>query len=483
VRVDARPRTPAGLEEWLASPACVRAAAALRSGEPWLLLLIDDDPHAAVDRAAALAVEAGVRSVALWPAGAPAAAGRSGLLPHLAARGEVPILALARPEGGSAPAPDHAAELMELPGPVVLCAQPGAVRPDPRRRVLQLRAEPLPARARSGLWRRVLPELAGEADRLGAAYRLEPEAAAAIAADARAVAAMEGRPPAAADVLASIRARTRTAASAAVVLRRPTACWSDLVLPADRTTQLREAVQRLHQQARVLDDWGFLRGRPGARGVRLLLAGPPGTGKTLAAEVLAHTLGLDLLVVDLARLVSKWIGETEKHLAEVFDVAERTQAVLLFDEADALFGRRTEISDAHDRYANLETAYLLYRLERFEGLTVLSTNLQRNLDPAFLRRLEFVVELDEPDLEVRLELWRRHLPPEAPLAPGVDLRQLAARYPLTGALIRNAATAAAFLAAGAGTPITRELLVHALRREYQKSGRAFPGPPPGPNPS
>ena len=204
----------------------------------------------------------------------------------------------------------------------------------------------------------------------------------------------------------------------------------------------------------MLDDWGFLRDRPGARGVRMLFAGPPGTGKTLSAEVLAHDLSVDLLFVDISRVVSKWIGETEKNLASIFDAAERAQAVLFFDEADALFGKRTEVSDAHDRYANLETAYLLSRLERFEGLAILATNLRQNIDPAFMRRLEFVIDFEEPDRDERLTLWQVHVPRGAPLARDVDLRELAALYPVVGAFIRNAAVAAGFLAAGNGGQIT-----------------------------
>jgi SpoVK/Ycf46/Vps4 family AAA+-type ATPase len=261
-----------------------------------------------------------------------------------------------------------------------------------------------------------------------------------------------------------------------VKLVRPTATWSDLVLPHETERRLREAAERLRHQARVLDEWGFLAGRPGARGVRMLLSGAPGTGKTLSAEVLAHELGVDLLVVDIARIVSKWIGETEKNLAEVFDAAERSQAVLFFDEADALFGRRTEVADAHDRYANLETAYLLTRLERFEGLAVLSTNLSQNVDPAFLRRLEFVIELEEPARAEREALWRCHLPDRAPLADDVDVGELAARHQLVGGLIRNAAVAAGFLAAADGGVITRTHLDRSLRREYEKSGRPFPTP-------
>ncbi|MBA4182215.1 MAG: hypothetical protein C0506_16650 [Anaerolinea sp.] len=211
----------------------------------------------------------------------------------------------------------------------------------------------------------------------------------------------------------------------------------------------------------------------------MLFAGPPGTGKTLAAEVMANALDVDLLVVDISRVVSKWIGETEKNLASVFDAAERAQSVLFFDEADALFGRRTEVSDAHDRYANLETAYLLSRLERFEGLAIMATNLRQNIDPAFLRRLEFVVNFDEPDREARYQIWRRHIPGDGVLDSEVNLYELAALYPVVGGLIRNSAVAAAFLAAADGGRIMRGHLVRAVRREYEKAGKAFPGVPPG----
>jgi SpoVK/Ycf46/Vps4 family AAA+-type ATPase len=210
----------------------------------------------------------------------------------------------------------------------------------------------------------------------------------------------------------------------------------------------------------------------------MLFAGPPGTGKTLAAEVLAHALSVDLMVVDISRVVSKWIGETEKNLAEVFDAAERTQAVLVFDEADALFGKRTEVSDAHDRYANLETAYLLQRLERLEGMAILATNLRQNVDAAFLRRIEFVVDFDVPALAERRRLWHCHLPPGAPLDPDVDLDELASLYPIVGGVVRNAAVAAGFLAATQAQPISRAHLIHAIRREYEKHGRPFPGHPP-----
>jgi SpoVK/Ycf46/Vps4 family AAA+-type ATPase len=252
-----------------------------------------------------------------------------------------------------------------------------------------------------------------------------------------------------------------------------------LVLPPDLIAQLHEAVDRLVLQFRVLDDWGFLRNRSGSRGVRLLFAGPPGTGKTLSAEVLANALDCHLLVVDVSRVVSKWVGETEKNLAAVFDAAESTQAVLLFDEADALFAKRTEVSDAHDRYANLETAYLLQRLERFEGLAILATNLRQNIDAAFVRRLEFVLPFSEPDREQRVALWKRHVPADAPADRNLNYRELAALYPVVGGVIRNAAVAAAFRAAADGGVLRREHFIHAIRREYEKAGKAFPGLPAG----
>ena len=205
----------------------------------------------------------------------------------------------------------------------------------------------------------------------------------------------------------------------------------------------------------------------------MLFAGPPGTGKTLSAEVLANALEVDLLQVDLSRVVSKWIGETEKNLAEVFDTAEGSKSVLLFDEADALFGKRTEVSDAHDRYANLETAYLLSRLEHYEGMAILSTNLRHNIDAAFSRRLEYIVEFEEPGRDQRLALWHCHLPKGVPLADDVQLEELAAHFNIVGGLIRNAAVSAAFLAAAEGTPIQRKHFICAIRREYEKAGKAW----------
>jgi SpoVK/Ycf46/Vps4 family AAA+-type ATPase len=233
----------------------------------------------------------------------------------------------------------------------------------------------------------------------------------------------------------------------------------------------------LDHQRLVLETWDLRHRAHAQHGARLLLTGPPGTGKSLAARAVATAARTDLLVVDVSRIVSKWLGETEKNLAAAFEAAERTQAVLMLDEADALFGTRTEISDAHDRYANLETAYLLARLDRFEGLAILTTNLRANIDPAFLRRVDYVVEFPLPDAVHRGRLWQRHLPTEV-LAEDVDIDALAGLYPVPGAWIRNVSVAAAFAAAADGGVVTQGQLLTAMRREYQKASLPFPGVPP-----
>ncbi len=222
----------------------------------------------------------------------------------------------------------------------------------------------------------------------------------------------------------------------------------------------------------VYGEWGVGAGRP--NGISALFAGPPGTGKTAAAEVVAGAIGLDLAVVDLATVVSKYIGETEENLDRVFDAAGAGNIVLLFDEADALFGKRTEVSDSHDRYANLEISYLLQRIERFDGLVVLTTNYFGNIDQAFLRRITVSVEFQLPTVEERRLIWQRYLGDGLPLAKGkaaVDVDRLAERFEIAGAAIRNATIGAAFLAADAGTAVTMDMVQHSLRREMRKMGR------------
>ena len=362
--------------------------------------------------------------------------------------------------------------------PILLSCAAERLLPDFGLPILTLRADPLPAVARRQMWGSVLPQLAPHAGMLAARYPVDPDEALGIASDLALRQQLENRALDFDDIGSSLRARTAWRTRPGVRRIIPQASWPDLLLPERSSTQLQQAVQRTHQQLTVLDDWGFEQGRHDRRGLRLLFYGPPGTGKTLAAEAMAKALGIDLLAVDISSLVSKWIGETEKNLAAVFDVAESSRALLLFDEADALFGRRTDANDAHDRYANLETAFLLQRLERYEGVAVLATNLRSNLDTAFTRRFEYIVEFPEPDAATRLRLWILHVPAAAPLAKDIDFQQLADWYAISGAQIRNAALGAAFLAAAEGDQLRQRHFLLAIAREYEKAGKAHPGQPP-----
>lgn len=250
---------------------------------------------------------------------------------------------------------------------------------------------------------------------------------------------------------------------------QPRRGWDDLVLPADQRNQLRELTARYRSRDRVFDEWSF-DAIPSA-GIVAVFAGPSGTGKTLAAEVVAGALGLDMYKIDLSAVVSKYIGETEKNLERIFRAASAGNVVLFFDEADALFGKRSEVGDAHDRYANIEVSYLLQRLETYDGLVILATNLQRNMDQAFLRRIHVAATFPLPDEEARRQIWRLSLSREAPLADDIDIDFLARQFDIPGGAIRNAAMTGAFLAADGGVPIAMEHLIRGLFREFQKLGR------------
>ncbi len=214
-------------------------------------------------------------------------------------------------------------------------------------------------------------------------------------------------------------------------------------------------------------------GTKGARGVGVtaLFAGDSGTGKTMSAEVVGHDLGLDVYVIDLSTVVDKYIGETEKNLDRIFTEADRVNGVLLFDEADALFGKRSEVKDARDRYANVEVAYLLQRMERFDGLAVLTTNLRSNVDEAFVRRLDAIIDFPMPEEEHRRRLWAANLAPDLPVSGDIDLDFLAGRFKISGGNIRNVCVTAAYLAAAQDRPVTMADLVRATEREYRKLGR------------
>ncbi|MFV2105422.1 AAA family ATPase [Micromonospora sp. LOL_015] len=247
--------------------------------------------------------------------------------------------------------------------------------------------------------------------------------------------------------------------------------WSDIVLPADRMEQLWEIANQLRYRSLVYESWEFERKLANGRGLAVLFAGPSGTGKTMAADVLAHELGLDLYRIDLSTVVSKYIGETEKNLSRIFAEAATSNAVLFFDEADAMFGKRSQVRDAHDRYANLEVSYLLQRMEQHEGVVILATNLRKNLDDAFTRRLHATIDFPVPDEADRRRIWAQVWPEQAPLDPAVDLDLLARQVDLPGGNIRNIALAGAFLAAADGGMVTMAHLLHATRREYQKMGK------------
>ena len=247
--------------------------------------------------------------------------------------------------------------------------------------------------------------------------------------------------------------------------------WRDLVLP-DRPLELLQGISAyLRHRDRVLSDWGYEKTVARTQGLKVLFAGESGTGKTMAAQVLAAELGLEIFRVDLATIVSKYIGETEKNLERIFGAADGSNAILFFDEADALFGKRSEVSDSHDRYANIEVAYLLQRMEAYPGAVILATNFKLNIDDAFLRRLDFVIDFPFPEVEDRKRIWRILLPEEAPVAADVDLDFLATQFKLSGGGIRNCALSAAFQAADEGSDIEMRHFIRAVAVEYGKLGR------------
>jgi hypothetical protein len=251
----------------------------------------------------------------------------------------------------------------------------------------------------------------------------------------------------------------------------PRYAWEDIILPADQLLLLHEIVDTVRRRPRVLDEWGVGQKLASSRGVTVLFAGAPGTGKTMAAEVMAAELGLDLYKIDLSTVISKYIGETEKNLERIFNEAEASNAILFFDEADALFGKRSEVRDSHDRYANVEISYLLQRMEAYNGITILATNLRSNLDEAFTRRLQFAVDFPFPEEADRLRIWKTLFPPDVPRESDIDLPLLARRFKLAGGNIRNILVTAAYLAASDGGAVNMAHLLHGTRRELQKMGR------------
>ncbi len=366
---------------------------------------------------------------------------------------------------------DVAAEALRLhPGPIAIAVLPDAAVPFAAGHV-SIELPVLPETARREVWERALAGVglqAADLDLLAARYRIGPGVIHQAAAAAKLAAAADDAPPA---IEAFIR-QTRDARLGRNARRvERLAAWSSVVLPPDILDSLRELIARVRHGRTVLETWGMGRMMATSRGLTALFQGPPGTGKTLVAGVIARELGLDLYQVDLSKVMSKWIGETERNLSTIFDAAEDGQVVLLFDEADSLFARRTQVRSSNDRYANLEVNYLLQRLDSFEGIAILTTNAGTSIDPAFKRRMSFRLSFPFPDEETREQLWRAHLPPELPVEGALALDVLARKYQIAGGYIRNACLRAAFLAAQDETPLHQQHLERAIALEYAELGK------------
>ena len=341
-------------------------------------------------------------------------------------------------------------------------------------RFLRVDVPPPSYGAREALWRNRLGADAPDEATLAAlasTFRLSGGQIRDAVAMARSVAGARGEGPRAEDLYAACRAQSSGRLDLLAHKITPTYGWDDIVLPADHVGQLHEISAQVRHRRTVLDTWGFDAHLAMGKGLNALFAGPSGTGKTMAAEIVAADLGLELYKVDLSSLVSKFIGETEKNLDRIFTAAREANAILFFDEADAIFGKRSEVKDAHDRYANIEVGYLLQKMEEYDGVVVLATNLRKNLDDAFVRRIHTAIDFPFPEEPDRRRIWDKVFPASAPLDETVDLGFLAQRFKLAGGNIRNIALLSAFLAAEEGEAIGMGHLMRAIKREYQKMGK------------
>ncbi|MFE7044273.1 ATP-binding protein, partial [Streptomyces atratus] len=304
-----------------------------------------------------------------------------------------------------------------------------------------------------------------------ASYRLDSEQVRKAATVASRLAVLEERPVDAQDLRTAVRAQNGAGLERLARRIEPAVGWDDLVLPPVTLRQLSELALRARHREQVLGQWRMRPGGGRGRGVIALFAGESGTGKTMSAEVVASELGMELYVVDLSTVVDKYIGETEKNLERIFVEASDVNGILLFDEADAIFGKRSQVKDAHDRHANVESAYLLQRMESFDGIAVLTTNLRANLDEAFTRRLDVIAEFPMPNAQQRLALWDRCLGTAIPREAELDLEFCAGHFELAGGSIRACAVTAAYLAAESGRPLGMQQIVSAVLQEYRKLGR------------
>jgi AAA+ superfamily predicted ATPase len=373
---------------------------------------------------------------------------------------------------------DVAADLLRAhPGPIAVIAAPGSPTPFPAGHVA-VELPIIPETERREVWRRAIAEAGlrvADLDLLAARYKIGPGVIRAAVSSVEPGDGDHDGDDATAAIDAFVR-QTRDARLGQYARRVDRlASWSSVVFPPDILDSLRELVARMRHGRTVFETWGMDRTMATSRGLTALFQGPPGTGKTLVAGVVARELGLDLYQVDLSKVMSKWIGETERNLSTIFDAAEDGQVVLLFDEADSLFAKRTEVRSSNDRYANLEVNYLLQRLDSFEGIAILTTNNGTSIDQAFKRRMSFRLSFPFPDEDTREQLWRAHLPPELPIAGPLALDQLARKYQLSGGYIRNACLRAAFLAAQDETSLHQRHLERAVSLEFAELGKLSSG--------
>jgi hypothetical protein len=489
LRVDARvawflrgvddPRTPSGLQlEAVSAPAVPHeyaesaslAAAALgrgaASGSLPAVNLVGAHDRSARALASAIAARAGLALHAIAVEPAATSATMAGLIATLdreaALRGTAYLIETGDDELGPA------AQIADLSAGLVIVASRHPIRIQ-RPLVTVTPARPLAA-SRRDLWLhalgRVDPDVSESLPEVVHHFDLDPESIARVAATAVGHARLRGDTVSRGDLWQACRAFGRRRLGGLAERIESEFGWEDIVLPPVARTQLEEICAQVKHRPTVYDDWDFSRRLPRGRGVTALFAGPSGTGKTMAAEVLARELELDLYRIDLAGVVNKYIGETEKNLRRIFAAAEESGAILFFDEADALFGKRTDVRDSHDRYANIEIDYLLQRMEAYTGLAILATNRKAALDRAFLRRLRFLVDFPFPAADLRLRIWQKALPASAPTR-AIDFGALA-RLDLAGGSIQSVALNAAFLAAADGRVITMDHLTHAASREYAK---------------
>ncbi len=373
-------------------------------------------------------------------------------------------------------------ETLRLAGRAVLLSCPKPIKlsgdmPDNDYPLMHVPFRPLTSEDRAGMWSLVLSdalnESIAEADLrvLAGQFSLSSGQIVAAASSALSQALQESRPLQTEDLFRAARFHSGHHLAELAHKIEPRYRWDDLVLPETQMEMLREMVNMVQSRPLVLDEWGLGRKLTAGMGVSALFSGPPGTGKTLAAQIMANQLGIDLYRIDLSTVVSKYVGETEKNLERIFTEASQSNAILFFDEADTIFGKRSEVKDAHDRYANIEVGYLLQRMEGYNGVSILATNLRANLDEAFTRRLQFIINFPFPDEEYRLKIWQVLLPSGMPRADELDLGLMAKRFKLAGGSIRNILVSAAFLAAANGGKVEMPHLMHGARRELQKMGK------------